>query len=161
MLVLFILMIRRPPRSTLTHTPFPYTKLFRAEKAGVPDRRDRLSPRPEKAALGRLQHAPRMHHLRRGGEVGPDEAPPLLEVGGIAEMDPVVLDRLPGPDQLVPARPPHRPLEVAAVASPGPPEPPNGRPDPPSPRLSPAAHPSAHDALRPLSLPSPPHHHTH
>src|SRR3546814_14696398 len=27
----FLLMIRRPPRSTLTDTPFPYTTLFRSE----------------------------------------------------------------------------------------------------------------------------------
>src|SRR3546814_14480754 len=67
--------------------------------------------------------------LGRGGEVGPDEAPPLLEVGGIAEMDHVVVDRLPGHDQLVPARRLDRPLAVDAVAAPGAPEQRAGRAD--------------------------------
>src|SRR3546814_20005913 len=38
--VFFFLMIRRPPRSTRTDTPFPYTTLFRSFlHAGVADRR--------------------------------------------------------------------------------------------------------------------------
>src|SRR3546814_12096387 len=32
----FFLMIRRPPRSTRTDTPFPYTSLFRSAKADRP-----------------------------------------------------------------------------------------------------------------------------
>src|SRR3546814_19391453 len=35
----FFLMIRRPPRSTRTDTPFPYTTLFRSDRRG--DRRHR------------------------------------------------------------------------------------------------------------------------
>src|SRR3546814_6294898 len=35
MLVLFLLMIRRPPRSTRTDTLFPYTTLFRSSAAYV------------------------------------------------------------------------------------------------------------------------------
>src|SRR3546814_3591465 len=50
-IVFFLLMIRRPPRSTRTDTLFPYTTLFRSEKyeqytlcisARVPHRRTRL-----------------------------------------------------------------------------------------------------------------------
>src|SRR3546814_14813709 len=38
LLVLFVLMIRRPPRSTRTDTLFPYTTLFRSGVAvGIPD----------------------------------------------------------------------------------------------------------------------------
>src|SRR3546814_7442591 len=36
-ILLFFLMIRRPPRSTRTDTLFPYTTLFRSLKAGVID----------------------------------------------------------------------------------------------------------------------------
>src|SRR3546814_16193980 len=35
LLVVFFLMIRRPPRSTRTDTLFPYTTLFRAEAGGA------------------------------------------------------------------------------------------------------------------------------
>src|SRR3546814_11725988 len=35
-LVFVFLMIRRPPRSTRTDTLFPYTTLFRSERAGLP-----------------------------------------------------------------------------------------------------------------------------
>src|SRR3546814_7926940 len=37
-------MIRRPPRSTRTDTPFPYTTLFRSRRDD-PNRADRLWPR--------------------------------------------------------------------------------------------------------------------
>src|SRR3546814_16584692 len=36
MLLVFFLMIRRPPRSTRTDTLFPYTTLFRSHSVGVP-----------------------------------------------------------------------------------------------------------------------------
>src|SRR3546814_15307270 len=40
--IFFFLMIRRPPRSTRTDTLFPYTTLFRSDRAGrVVDRRQR------------------------------------------------------------------------------------------------------------------------
>src|SRR3546814_3297413 len=35
MFVFFVLMIRRPPRSTRTDTLFPYTTLFRSQMAGT------------------------------------------------------------------------------------------------------------------------------
>src|SRR3546814_14734438 len=35
MLLVFFLMIRRPPRSTRTDTLFPYTTLFRSQTSGV------------------------------------------------------------------------------------------------------------------------------
>src|SRR3546814_2049429 len=37
--LVFFLMIRRPPRSTRTDTLFPYTTLFRSEKNPAPERR--------------------------------------------------------------------------------------------------------------------------
>src|SRR3546814_5242791 len=40
MIYSFFLMIRRPPRSTLTDTLFPYTTLFRSFGAAYPGRRD-------------------------------------------------------------------------------------------------------------------------
>src|SRR3712207_8647606 len=64
--ILFVLMIRRPPRSTL----FPYTTLFRSSGAAlragrrVPPRRRR--PRPDLPALG-ARRRPR----RRGGRQPP------------------------------------------------------------------------------------------
>src|SRR3546814_16506385 len=42
MLLVFFLMIRRPPRSTRTDTLFPYTTLFRSSAAALP-RRARFS----------------------------------------------------------------------------------------------------------------------
>src|SRR3546814_3519557 len=41
MLTFFVLMIRRPPRSTRTYTLFPYTALFRSVRGEVPLERDR------------------------------------------------------------------------------------------------------------------------
>src|SRR3546814_4658103 len=38
----FVLMIRRPPRSTRTDTLFPYTTLFRSERAVVEQQRDEV-----------------------------------------------------------------------------------------------------------------------
>src|SRR3546814_19028187 len=35
LLLFFFLMIRRPPRSTRTETPFPYTPLFRSFEGGL------------------------------------------------------------------------------------------------------------------------------
>src|SRR3546814_8784480 len=40
----FFLMIRRPPRSTRTDTPFPYTTLFRSWSAGGVDLAARAAP---------------------------------------------------------------------------------------------------------------------
>src|SRR3546814_18837238 len=56
----FLLMIRRPPRSTRTDTPFPYTTLFRSEDARLhrvlaarsqPDTTALAPPRPDAALI--------------------------------------------------------------------------------------------------------------
>src|SRR3546814_2103310 len=47
--IVFFLMIRRPPRSTRTDTLFPYTTLFRSEVAHLGSRQRRVV---EKIALG-------------------------------------------------------------------------------------------------------------
>src|SRR3546814_12502902 len=41
-LFIFFLMIRRPPRSTLTDTLFPYTTLFRSKLPRMFERHDRV-----------------------------------------------------------------------------------------------------------------------
>src|SRR3546814_2334884 len=46
-------MIRRPPRSTRTDTPFPYTTLFRSARRGAAPRRGRLSRADRQGALFR------------------------------------------------------------------------------------------------------------
>src|SRR3546814_18762524 len=51
MIHFFFLMIRRPPRSTLTDTLFPYTTLFR-------------SLRPRLGAQGPAEHRPRLRLTR-------------------------------------------------------------------------------------------------
>src|SRR3546814_20602302 len=66
-LLLFFLMIRRPPRSTRTYTLFPYTTLFRSAarlgRARHPRQHagDRVLRPPEREHLHRLAHA---HALR-------------------------------------------------------------------------------------------------
>src|SRR3546814_8792995 len=66
MMIIFFLMIRRPPRSTRTDTLFPYTTLFRSHRAlrDVAHRdireRHRRTERRTGAAVGRA------HHRRRG-----------------------------------------------------------------------------------------------
>src|SRR3546814_5445982 len=60
LLVVFFLMIRRPPRSTRTDTLFPYTTLFRSgERYDADDRplgrfllRGEAHPRPRRARVG-------------------------------------------------------------------------------------------------------------
>src|SRR3546814_7529555 len=44
---IFLLILRRPPRSTRTDTPFPYTTLFRAPESFTPDNRYVLGEAPE------------------------------------------------------------------------------------------------------------------
>src|SRR3712207_7160089 len=64
MCILFFLMIRRPPRSTL----FPYTTLFRSAGGRLPGRRKglRLAARPRAAlALGGLGRLPSLGRGRR------------------------------------------------------------------------------------------------
>src|SRR3546814_15135227 len=47
-IILFCVMIRLPPRSTLTDTPFPYTTLFRSV--------ERQTPRGERRSAGGDRH---------------------------------------------------------------------------------------------------------
>src|SRR3546814_17397178 len=53
MLIIFFLMIRRPPRSTRTDTLFPYTTLFRSIMTRTPEMRTLFANLPEadKAAV--------------------------------------------------------------------------------------------------------------
>src|SRR3546814_4572131 len=53
MLIFFILMIRRPPRSTRTDTLFPYTTLFRSG----PSRQDRAAGDFQRGTGARLRGA--------------------------------------------------------------------------------------------------------
>src|SRR3546814_20962502 len=50
-MVLFFLMIRRPPRSTLTDTLFPYTTLFRSGRVGEGCFQDHGEPWPPPPSL--------------------------------------------------------------------------------------------------------------
>src|SRR3546814_2507545 len=54
-LIIFFLMIRRPPRSTRTDTLFPYTTLFRSQRRICGRRHPRRRP-PEKRAARRARH---------------------------------------------------------------------------------------------------------
>src|SRR3546814_12348863 len=84
--VFFVLMIRRPPRSTRTDTLFPYTTLFRSDLRGA-----------EQAAgfrrLGQVQR----HHVGAGQQLGQgvgrlDVAVPQL-VGAVEVDHPHPQDR--------------------------------------------------------------------
>src|SRR3546814_13297954 len=76
--VLFFLMIRRPPRSTRTDTLFPYTTLFRSPVGLVHRRRDAGAAahhaggwgddRPETPRRGRNRHPDRSEERRVGNE---------------------------------------------------------------------------------------------
>src|SRR3546814_3044758 len=63
----FLLMIRRPPRSTRTDTLFPYTTLFRSDGLARLDRRDVDLDRSERQHVGRRVHLvdERYHGCRR------------------------------------------------------------------------------------------------
>src|SRR3546814_5891204 len=50
LICLYLLMIRRPPRSTRTDTLFPYTTLFRSFNAGAPKARSPAPAGPWQAA---------------------------------------------------------------------------------------------------------------
>src|SRR3546814_13485343 len=56
MLILFVLMLRRPPRSTRTDTLFPYTTLFRSAPYRTPRTQQRLpaGPASQRQTAGRL-----------------------------------------------------------------------------------------------------------
>src|SRR3546814_19420448 len=76
--VVFLLMIRRPPRSTRTDTLFPYTTLFRsclAPRRGAYDIHTSLAPANERA--GRVQAWDRRQgHL--DGSIGTTVVPALV-----------------------------------------------------------------------------------
>src|SRR3546814_4567187 len=73
----FLLMIRPPPRSTRTDTPFPYTTLFRSRRRGASGRRRRSRLRPGLVPrLGGQRHPPAG---RAGGNRRRLRAHPSLE----------------------------------------------------------------------------------
>src|SRR3546814_11911443 len=74
----FFLMIRLPPRSTRTDTPFPYATLFRSRRAVAAARRrscqfERVEPRLYGAALGTAGRAQPQYGTRTG-KLGIDRA---------------------------------------------------------------------------------------
>src|SRR3546814_18207781 len=67
LILVFFLMIRRPPRSTRTDTLFPYTTLFRSTPAALVH----LSPLLQGTGLDRSQgRQGAAHSLRGGGGLG-------------------------------------------------------------------------------------------
>src|SRR3546814_1817191 len=67
-LVVFFLMIRRPPRSTRTDTLFPYTTLFRSAARTAPGRQEQPAA-GERALRGQVFHAGHDgHHPEPGFE---------------------------------------------------------------------------------------------
>src|SRR3546814_2156497 len=88
--IVFFLMIRRPPRSTRTDTPFPYTTLFRSHRirrrgagsAAAPERREaRLPPgRPPHGALRRHARSREIsgHHAPDAATGRPRRGPACL-----------------------------------------------------------------------------------
>src|SRR3546814_7715278 len=65
MFVVF-LMIRLPPRSTRTDTLFPYTTLFRSQRAGRTARRPADGAGGQPGRLERRRHPPRTRKQRAG-----------------------------------------------------------------------------------------------
>src|SRR3546814_11707353 len=84
-LVFVFLMIRRPPRSTLTTTLVPYTTLFRSRPAGA------------RSAEGRLKAAD-VHARKADAPAPPDDTQPVAGAGGAAHRGPRD-DRVPDPDR--------------------------------------------------------------
>src|SRR3546814_14184301 len=77
-LIVFFLMIRRPPRSTRTDPLFPYTTLFRSLLGGLTGRQaighhvvigltGGESRRSERGLIGRIGENLRFHHDRKIG----------------------------------------------------------------------------------------------
>src|SRR3546814_15995352 len=65
--MIFFLMIRRPPRSTLTDTLFPYTTLFRSP---LPRKWIKLQALPQRGRLQRLHYVPPDFPLRDAAPMG-------------------------------------------------------------------------------------------
>src|SRR3546814_6276293 len=79
---LFFLMRRRPPRSTRTDTPFPYTTLFRSQRAPrVPSFRSLPLPVPGRIMLTESIIAAPLPVGRVGGKVSRDRAFPFVAIG--------------------------------------------------------------------------------
>src|SRR3546814_14363155 len=76
--IFFVLMIRRPPRSTLTDTLFPYTTLFRSLAVQAPPDRGDFGVEFAVGDAQRLDGAHRMDHRRM---VAPAETAADLWVG--------------------------------------------------------------------------------
>src|SRR3546814_14042455 len=86
--VFFVLMIRRPPRSTRTDTLFPYTTLFRSLFAGWPGPRD---------CAGLVDHGAQAAIGIAAGHGVERQRPDLCRLTGAAEGDEAVTaDRLGG-----------------------------------------------------------------
>src|SRR3546814_12634437 len=99
-LFVFILMRRRPPRSTRTDTLFPYTPLFRSTRraigfgapplAGAPDRHgDRDDDREEASRCGNAGALE-----KDGRRIGVEGKPPPEEGG--RRIDRIAIDQEPG-----------------------------------------------------------------
>src|SRR3546814_7516230 len=84
-LLLFCLMLLRPPRATRTDTLFPYTTLFRSTVAGA---RASAVAAPAAAARARFALAEALAEI---------EAPADLRVGRALEIDRALIDREQGP----------------------------------------------------------------
>src|SRR3546814_1467834 len=68
----FLLLIRRPPRSTRTDTLFPYTTLFRSQIVGT--RRQRLDRRGGVVVAGQHDHG-KVRGFAAGADFGEDVKP--------------------------------------------------------------------------------------
>src|SRR3546814_16609264 len=90
-MLLFFLMIRRPPRSTRTDTLFPYTTLFRSDfglfDAQPADHADRTAPKIEGAVIIHTENAGVISRFERpvrrvGRRRQTERRHPAVEFGG-------------------------------------------------------------------------------
>src|SRR3546814_4899665 len=84
----FVLMIRRPPRSTRTDTLVPYTTLFRSATHAIGDRGNRIVIDTYERVLGddaKSDHRWRVEHAQI---VSPEDIPRFGPLGVIASMQP-------------------------------------------------------------------------
>src|SRR3546814_2224721 len=73
--IIFFLMVRRPPRSTRTDTLFPYTTLFRSAQA---PRTEGRTPRRQSPPVGQADRYPRPQ--RRRSEEHTSELQSLMRI---------------------------------------------------------------------------------
>src|SRR3546814_13660302 len=115
-------MIRRPPRSTLTDTLFPYTTLFRSGKFSAPNgghadrEEDRLSRGRQETAL--LQVMPPSVDLLSGYLVAPGHLRQrrAIDADGSADLQ-LLLVRPPAPSFMTPYLRPHRNTQLRDVVA--------------------------------------------